>query len=296
MLRVVFAWPAAALLLAGCATVPLEQTGSLSSYEGLAQSDGLLTRARISVNKSNVLSAKTVQIVPTSFTRAASEAGLSETQRGMIANAIDRSMCIGLSDRFKIVVGPAPADLSVHAMITHVILTDEKAAAASRLVSVGASVAEKFVMPVPVPIPIPRIPIGLGGLSVESEALDRNGGQEAAMIWARGADAVTSKPKVSTAAYAYDLAKVFANDFSRLLVTASSPFEGLPTLPSIYSVASMLGGPPKEAACDDFGRGPGLIGLVGDAIGLPPEWTDKGVPANMQSARDASLRRASDTQ
>ena len=116
------------------------------------------------------------------------------------------------------------------------------------------------------------------------------------MIWARGADAVTSKPKVSTAADAYDLAKVFANDFSRLLVTASSPFEGLPTLPSIYSVASMLGGPPKEAACDDFGRGPGLIGLVGDAIGLPPEWTDKGVPANMQSARDASLRRASDTQ
>ena len=74
------------------------------------------------------------------------------------------------------------------------------------------------------------------------------------------------------------------------------PFEGLPTLPSIYSIASMLGGPPKEAACDDFGRGPGLIGLVGDAIGLPPEWTDKGVPANMQSARDASLRPASDTQ
>ena len=196
MLRVVFAWPAAALLLAGCATVPLEQSGSLSSYEGLAQSDGLLTRARISVNKSNVLSAKTVQIVPTSFARAASEAGLSELQRGMIANAIDRSMCIGLSGRFNIVVGPAPADLSVHAMITHVILTDEKAAAASRLVSVGASVAEKFVMPVPVPIPIPRIPIGLGGLSVESEALDRNGGQEAAMIWARGADAVPASRRI----------------------------------------------------------------------------------------------------
>jgi uncharacterized lipoprotein YajG len=115
VLRVVSAWPAAALLLAGCATVPLEQSGSLSSYEGLAQSDGLLTRARISVNKSNVRSAKTVQIVPTSFTRTASEAGLSEMQRDMVANAIDRSMCIGLSDRFKIVVGLAPADLSVHA-------------------------------------------------------------------------------------------------------------------------------------------------------------------------------------
>jgi len=296
VLRVVLAWPVAALLLASCATVPLEQTGSLSSYEALAQSDGMLTRARISVNKSNVLSARTVRIAPTSFTRAASEAGLSEMQRDMVANAIDRSMCIGLSDRFQILVGSAPADLTVHAVITYVILTDEKAAAASRLVSVGASVAEKFVMPVHVPIPIPRIPIGLGGLSVEAEALDHNGGQEAATIWARGADAVTSKPKVSTAADAYDLAKVFANDFSKLLVTASSPFKGLPTLPSIHIITSMLGGPPKEAACDDFGRGPGLVGLLGDAIGLPPEWTDKGAPANMQATRDGSHDRASDTQ
>jgi hypothetical protein len=151
----------AALLLGGCARVPLEQTGSLSSYEGLAQSDGMLTRARISVNKDNVLAAKTVRIVPTSFTSAAAEAGLSEMQRDMVANAIDRSMCIGLSDRFQLVVGPAPADLSVHAVITHVVPTDEIAAGASRAVSVGASVAEKLLMPVPVPIPTPRIPIGL---------------------------------------------------------------------------------------------------------------------------------------
>jgi hypothetical protein len=116
------------------------------------------------------------------------------------------------------------------------------------------------------------------------------------MMWARGADIMTSKPKVSPAADACDLAKSFANDFSVLLVTGSNPFKTLPTLPSIHSVNSMLGGAPKEPACDRFGRGPGLLGLIGDAVGLPPEWTDKGAPIATQAARDASIRPASDTQ
>ena len=42
------------------------------------------------------------------------------------------------------------------------------------------------------------------------------------MVWARGADIITSKPKVSTAGDAYDLAKAFADDFSKLVVTAAS--------------------------------------------------------------------------
>jgi hypothetical protein len=134
-----------------------------------------------------------------------------------------------------------------------------------------------------VPIPTPRIPIGLGGLAVEAEAFDQAGRQQAAMIWARGADAFTSKPKVSTAADAYDLASSFASDFSKLLVTGSSPFQTLPSLPSVHSISAMFGGPPKEAACEVFGRGPGVAGLIGGFVGLPPEWTDKGAPANSQT-------------
>src|SRR4051812_38983737 len=83
------------LLTAGCAAVPFEQTGALSSYASLAPADGVLTRAKVSVNKADVLAAKTVQIVPTSFSAAATRAGLSETQRQMVANAIDRSVCVG---------------------------------------------------------------------------------------------------------------------------------------------------------------------------------------------------------
>ena len=280
----------ALLLTTGCAAVPFEQTGALSSYASLAPANGVLTRAKVSVNKSDVLAAKAIRIVPTSFSEAAARAGLSETQRQMVANAIDRSMCIGLSDRFQIVGGDQPADLSVHAVITHVGLTDETMAGVSKAVSVGATVVEKVFVPVPIPTPSVRIPIGLGGLSVEAEALDQQRRQHAAMVWARGADAFTSKPKVSTAGDAYDLAKSFADDFSKLLVTGSSPFRTMPSLPSMHKVGSMLGGAPKEAACDAFGRGPGVTGLVADTIGLPPEWTDKGTGVAPSALADNSLQ------
>jgi hypothetical protein len=271
-------WQFAGLLLAGCATVPLKETGAISSYESLVQSDGLLTRARIGVNKERVLATKSIEIVPTSFSPTAAAAGLSDLQQAMVSNAVDRLLCTGLSERFEIVAGSA--DLSVHAVITHVDLTDEKVAAASRVVSIGASVAAKLLLPVPVPVLVPRIPIGMGGLSVEAEARDPAGGQEAAIIWARGADALTSRPKVSTASDAYDLAKSFAADFSQLLTTASSPFNRLPPFPSMQSIGVALGGAPKEAICERFGRGPGIVGLISEKIGLPPEWTDKGAPAN----------------
>jgi hypothetical protein len=141
-------WSLAALLLTGgCATVPFEQSGSLSSYRSLAPSDGILTRARITVNKDEVLAARTIRIAPTSFSESASRAGLSEVQRNMVANAIDRSMCIGLADRFHVVTTAEPAALSVHAVITYIGLTDETVAGVSRAASVGVSVAEKVFLP-----------------------------------------------------------------------------------------------------------------------------------------------------
>jgi Protein of unknown function (DUF3313) len=283
-------WSLAALVLTGgCATVPFEQSGSLSSYKSLAASDGILTRARVSANKDELLAAKTIRIAPTSFSESASRAGLSQIQRDMVANAIDRSMCIGLADRFHVVSSAESADLSVHAVVTYVGLTDEMVAGVSQAAAVGVSVAEKIFIPVPVPIPTPRIPVGLGGLAVEAEALDQTARQQAAMVWARGADAFTSKPKVSTAADAYDVTSSFASDFSQLLVTGSSPFQRLPSLPSVHSISAMFGGPPKEVACEAFGRGPGVPGLLGSMVGLPPEWTDKGPPASPQTG-EASAR------
>jgi hypothetical protein len=60
-----------------------------------------------------------------------------------------------------------------------------------------------------------------------------------------------------------------------MLVSGKEP-KGLDlTLPSGQRLNSALGGKPKYAACDAFGRSPGLVGIVADKVGAPPEWTDK---------------------
>lgn len=101
--------------------------------------------------------------------------------------------------------------------------------------------------------------------------------QKAAMVWARGADAVTSKPKISAASDAYELASSFGEDFSKLLKTGETPFGSSPSLPSMQQLNSSLGGAPKYVACEASGRGAGVAGLVGGSVlGLPPEWSDKG--------------------
>lgn len=262
-------------VLSGCATAPLTTSGSLASYDSLAPSNGALTQSRLHVDRAEVLAARTVTISPTSFSSAAAQVELSDKQRQIVANAVDRSICVGLSDRFEVVPTGQSADLKVHATITHVTLTDPAMAGASKVVA-----AVPMFLSLGVPVPVPRIPIGLGSLSVESEARDARGEQKAAMVWARAADSITSTARVSAAGDAYDLASAFGDDFSKLLVTADTPFNKGPSIPSMQRVTSSLGGRPKNAACDAFGRA-GIQGLVGGRLGAPPEWIDDGaVSAN----------------
>jgi hypothetical protein len=257
-------------LLSGCATAPMIRGESLSSYDNMEPSDGILTKSLVRVNKDDVLAAKTVRIVPTAFSATASPI-LDEKQRVLVANAVDRSLCVGLSDRFEVLGSDETADLTVHATVTQAVATDEVAAGASKIVSIVPT-----VLSVSVPVPIPRIPIGLGSLTLEAEAKDKTNKQQAAMIWGRGADSFTSAPKVSKAGDAYDLAIAFGGDFSRLLVTGASPFGQMPSAPSLQKIGSSLGGKPKYAACEAFGRNPGVGGMIAERIGLPPEWSDNG--------------------
>lgn len=260
-------------LLPGCASAPLVQGGGLSSYERLMPSDGKITKSRLHVRKEQVMAAKTINIAPTLFPPTAAPT-LSNKQRALVANAVDRALCVSLSDRFNVVRADAPADLSVRATITQATPTDEVAAG----VSAAASIGTKFVdMGTSVPIPIPRVPIGLGNLSIEAEAIDPSGQQQAAMLWGRGATVFFSSPKASKASDAYDLAKKFGEDFAHLLVKGESPFKGINIdLPSWQKISSDIGLAPKYAACENFGRAPGIAGFAGDKMGLPPEWTDKG--------------------
>ncbi len=193
----------------GCATAPLATSGSLSAYDSLAPSNGTLTQSKLHVDRAEVLAAKTVSISRTSFSSEAAQIELSEKQRKIIANAVDRSICIGLSDRFQVVPAGQSADLNVHATVTHVTLTDPGIAGASKVAS-----AVPMFLSLSVPVPMPRIPIGMGSLSIESEARNARGEQKAAMVWARAADSITSTARVSAAGDAYDLASAFGDDFS----------------------------------------------------------------------------------
>lgn len=270
--------------LAGCASVPLQQTGSLSSYERLQPADGLLTKARVIVDKDAMLAARTVRIVPTTFSPAAAASKLSERDRRLVANAVDRSVCIGLSDRFHIVLPPQTADLTVHVSIAAIVPTDELAAATSKVLDIGQSVVTSTgIVETSLPIPSLRVPIGLGGIALESEAVDPAGYQRAAMLWARGANSFTGGARVSPVGDAYELAASFGDDFSEMLVTGSNPFRTkMPELPAMHRLNSMFGGKAKEPACELFGR-VGVTDLLASSLGLPPGWTDKGTEADQQT-------------
>jgi hypothetical protein len=231
----------------------------------------MVTKSRIRVNKPQVLASRTINIAPATFSAAAAPK-LNDQQRALVANALSRALCISLSDRFEIVALDTPADLTVKTVITHATETDEVAAGLSAVASIGSSFVDMGA-----PVPVPRIPIGLGNLSIEAEAVDSLGQQQAAMVWGRGATAFFSSPKASKASDAYDLSAAFGDDFGYLLVKGKSPFGGFdPSLPSLHKINSAIGLAPKQAVCENYGRAPGIVGAVGGKLGLPPEWTDQG--------------------
>lgn len=258
-------------VLSGCSSAPLVQGVGLSSYDAMTPSEDMLTKSRINVKKQEVLAAKTVRIVPTTFAPSVSPK-LTDQQRALVANAVDRGLCVSLSDRLQVVPPDEPADLTVRASVTQATETNEVAAGISAAASIGMNFVDLAV-----PIPTPRLPIGLGNLSMEAEAVDAAGRQQASMLWAKGANALFSSPRVSAASDAYDLAEEFGGDFGHLLVKGESPL-GSPgiNLPSWQKINSAMGLPPKYAACESYGRYPGLAGVIGGQLGLPPEWTDSG--------------------
>jgi len=232
----------------------------------------------VHVDKDAVLAARTVLIVPTSFAGAAASAKLSTRDRRLVANAVDRSVCIALSDRFHIVLPPQTADLTVHVTVANIVPTDEVAAAATTVLDVSKSVlSHTGVLETSVPIPSVRVPIGLGGIALEGEAVDPTGRQRAAMLWAKGASSFFGNTtRVSPVGDAYELASAFGDDFSEMLVTGEDPFHfKWPELPYMHRLKSKFGGAPKEAVCDAFGR-KGVTDMIAGKFGAPPEWTDKG--------------------
>ncbi len=253
--------------MSGCTSVPLKEGGTLTSYAQLSPAKGKFTKSRIFVDAKGLAAVKTVAIVPTTFSFAAAARVTSEKDRTLVSNALDRAVCVALSDKYRIAALGQPADMTVRTVITDLVPTDKTMAGVSTAVSLGSN----FVLPVGVP----RLPVGLGGLAVEAEAVDNAGVQRAAAVWSKGANSFTESARVSQIGDAYGLAADFANHFARILVTGKES-EGLDmSLPSGHRIKSALGGKPKYAECDAYGRSRGLQGMVADQFGAPPEWTEK---------------------
>jgi hypothetical protein len=254
-------------LMAGCASVPLKEGGTLSSYGKLGRPKGKLSKARTYIDGAGLAAIKTVNIMPTTFSFLASSRVQSPADRALVANALDRAVCIALSDKYQVVFAGQAADLVVRTVVTDIRPTDKTAAGISTAVTLGSSVV--------LPVGVPRLPVGLGGLAVEAEAVDKSGVQRAAMVWARGANSIQNNPRVSEVGDAYALATTFGNEFAHVVDTGKEA-KGLDiSLPSAQRTQSWFGGKPKYAACDAFGRAPGIMGVVANKFGAPPEWTDK---------------------
>lgn len=255
------------LAIAGCASMPLKEGGTLSSYDRLGAPKGTLSKTRTYVDGAGLESMKTARIAPTAFASSMPSHDDTEADRVLVANAINRALCIALSDRYQMLPADQVADLTVRAVVTDIVPTNKTMAGVSTAVTLGTSVV--------LPVGVPRLPVGLGGLSVEAEAVDGAGVQRAAMVWARGANSIQNKPRVSEVGDAYGLAAKFGDEFSRMLETGKEPGGLDLSLPSWQRLRSWFGGKPKYEACDAFGRAPGLMGVAADKVGAPPEWTDK---------------------
>lgn len=263
------------VLLSGCATAPLtEADGGLLLHSGLQTSDGVLTRTRQKVDKRSLLAAKSVYLAPTTLGKSAGSSGLKPEQASLVANAIDRALCSGLSRRFTVTANKQSADVSVRVVITHVGATDATVAGTSAVLGIGGKVASAATGAA---IPVPRLPFGLGSLSAEGLAISRNGEKIGGLAWARGADFLTTQARASEEGDAYALASAFANDLAHLLVTGNDPISDPSSgIPSFDAAGEYFSGDPKQAECARFGKNPGIGGTLGGVVGLPPSWTDKG--------------------
>lgn len=259
-----------AFMASSCTSLALTEAGALSTYSNLGGEKGTFSKSRSFADKSSLESARTVRILAASFSPAAASLIKKPQDRALVANAMDRAVCVALSDRYEIVVADAPADLTVRNVITDIVPTNKMMAGLSTATSLGTS----FVLPVGVP----RLPFGLGGLAVEGEVLDSKGLQRAALTWARGANSITSNPRVSEVGDAYALASSYGDSFAQLLIKGQTQSLIDIRMPSSQRVNAFFGGKPKYAACEQFGRLPGVPGMVAGMVGAPPEWTDKTGP------------------
>jgi hypothetical protein len=201
---------AAAIALAGCVTAPTTSSGFLTDYATLKPVEAEGRAARKEARNADALAnVRSVTIAPTIIAESAAEDPAARAALAPIAREIDAQLCQELSERFEI--RPEGGDVTVRAAVTQVEKTGVSA-------SVVSAVANQFI-----PGPGLRLPIGLGGLAAEAEAVLPGGGQVAAIAWARRAQIALDDGSTSQIGDAHRMAEPFADAVAALMTLEGAP-------------------------------------------------------------------------
>lgn len=205
-------------LLAACST-PTQQTGLLSSYDGLTVKPGAV-RASISDRKdeAGLAEVRRVPIAPTTLADSAAGGWMTPIERTALLREVDAQLCFELSERYEIAAAEAPADAKVRAVLSHVRATGR--------VSSAASAAAGVFIPGPIGV---RAPGTLGGLGVEAEMTAPDGRQLAAITWTREAMAIgADTPSLSRIGDALQFAEPFADDAAKAMTATGVSGQPIP--------------------------------------------------------------------
>lgn len=145
----------------------------------------------------------------------AHDEAITSQQAELVANHAARSVCLGLAPYAVLHHTPGPGVLDVQLVVTAIEPSSGFASGTSAVIGAVA------------PVPLPRVPAGLGSLAMEAELREPQLGQLALMRWARGANAITQDPKISSIGDAWQLAQRFGRDFTRTLLDTDPDRRGL---------------------------------------------------------------------
>lgn len=191
------------LTLAACATAPAENSGFLSSYQGLEPAQATLASIRETRDEAAAQGVERVVLEPAVFVDDAGSA-LTAEERAWVLREVDRQVCYEMSERFTVLGEGAGSvsDARLRAAVTGVDLTNPAGS--------GLSAVANFFIPGPIGV---RAPGGTGGLAAEAELVRPTSGQQiAAIAWARNAKTVgIDGPSLSRVGDALQLAEPFAD-------------------------------------------------------------------------------------
>lgn len=170
---------AGVMTLTACHTTAAPTSGYLSTYDGLEKAGrdpGVALRQRRDDAASDRVAA--VFIVPAVYAQGVGE-GLSQADRAMVLNEVDRQICFEVSERFDIASSPGPQTATIRTAVVRLHPT-------GRVGSVVSAAAGYFV-----PVVSLRPPMTTGGIAVEAELLEAETGRQiAAIAWGRNAQYV----------------------------------------------------------------------------------------------------------